>query len=439
MGSRDLLLFGLLAFVLIRTPKAPYIGALAWVLFGVMNPHRLSWGIAFSFPFAQIIAIVLLASLLFWRGHREMKGIGPSSVLLVLLIWCGINTVFAINQEAALDYLFRVFKTFMMTWVILLIMHTRRHVDLLVWTLVVAVGFYSVKGGLFTIATGGNYRVNGPPGGVIEGNNSLAVGVVATIPLMYYLFTQARQRWMKLGLAGAIALSAVAVLGSHSRGAFLALIAMSTVLWWRGKNKLLLAAGAAVFITVAIPFMPDAWTARMETIETYKEDASASGRLIGWQTAYNIAVARFPLGGGFEWQGPQASALYSPVPSVVIVPHSLYFEVLGTQGFVGLALYLLFWVLVWRQCAWLRKTGKRDARFAWAHSLGSMVQVAIVGYGIGGAFLNLAFWEFCFYLFGAVAVAKYVVQTELLQPVDAPSAATSTPLRQGPTTTVPSR
>lgn len=419
MAIRDLLLFGLLAFVLIRTPKAPYIGALAWVLFGVMNPHRLSWGVAFSFPFAQVIAIVLLTSLLFWRGHREIKGGAPAAVLLVLLLWCGITTVFAINQDAALDYLFRVLKTFSMTWVILYVMHTRRHVDLLVWTLVAAIGFYSVKGGLFTLATGGSYHVNGPPGGVIEGNNSLAVGIVATIPLMYYLLTQAGQRWLKLCLAGAIALSSVSVLGSQSRGALLALIAMGAVLWLRGRNRLLMAAGVVVFVTVAIPFMPDTWTARMHTIETYQEDASAMGRIIGWQTAYNIAMARFPIAGGFEWQGPTASALYSPEPTVVIVPHSMYFEVLGTQGFIGLALYLLFWLLVWRQCAWLRRAGKTDARFAWARSLGSMVQVAMVGYAVGGAFLNLAFWEFCYYLYGAVAVAKYVVRTELTRPAAA--------------------
>jgi putative inorganic carbon (HCO3(-)) transporter len=410
---RDLLLFALLAFVVIRTPTAPYIGALAWVLFGVMNPHRLSWGMAFSFPFAQIIAIVLLTSLLFWRGHKEVKGGAAGGVLLVLLLWCGITTVFAINQDTAIDYLFRVLKTFLMTWVILLILHTRRHVDLLLWTLVVAVGFYSVKGGLFTLATGGAYRVNGPPGGVIEGNNSLAVGVVATIPLMYYLLSQARQKWLKLALAGSIALSAVSVLGSHSRGALLAILAMGVVLWWRGKNKLLLAGAAIAFVMAAIPFMPEHWTARMETIETYREDASAMGRIIAWETAYNIAVSRFPLGGGFEWQGPLAASLYSPDPTLVLVPHSIYFEVLGTQGFIGLALYLTFWAFVWRQCTWMRKTGKSDARFAWARSLGSMVQVSICGYAVGGAFLNLAFWEYCYYLFGAVAVAKYVVQTEL--------------------------
>jgi len=423
---RDLLLFGLLAFVLIRTPKAPYIGALAWVLFGVMNPHRLAWGAAFSFPFAQTIAIVLLASVLFYRGHREVKGGSPAAVLAVLLVWCGITTIFAVNQAEATDYLFRVLKTFFMTWVILFILHTRRHVDLLVWTLVLSIGFYSVKGGLFTLATGGGYRVNGPAGGVIEGNNGLAVAMVATIPLMYYLFTQAMQRWVRLALIGMMLLSAVATLGSQSRGALLAILAAGTLLWLRGKHKFAIAMASLLFAAVALHFMPDTWTARMQTIETYEADDSARFRIAAWETAYNLAVATFPLGGGFEWQSAKVSAVHSPLPTLVMVPHSIYFEVLGTQGFIGLFMYLTFWFLVWRQCTWLRKAGRDDLRFAWARSLGSMVQVSMIGYAVGGAFLNIAFWEFCYYLFAAVAVARYVVMREAADPRNAQVAPSST-------------
>jgi probable O-glycosylation ligase (exosortase A-associated) len=430
MGIRDLFLFALLAFVLIRTPKAPYIGALGWVLFGVMNPHKLSYGAAFGFPFAQAIAIVLLLSLLVWRGHREMKGGAPGVALAALLLWCCITTPFSINLDASVDYLTRVLKTFIMTGVIMLAMHTRRHVDLLIWTLVLGVGFYGVKGGLFVLATGGNYMVNGPPGGVIEGNNALAVGLVATIPLMYYLSTQAQQRWVKRGLIGAMLLASISVLGSYSRGALLAIIAMGALFWLRGRNKFAILSVALVFVLIAIPMMPEQWMARMETTKTYDTDSSAMGRITAWETAYRIAVDRAPIGGGFEWQGFATSMKYSPDPTLVLVPHSIYFEVLGTQGFVGLALYLLFWLLVWWQCMWLRKMGAVHAEYAWARTLGSMVQVSLIGYAVGGAFLNLAFWEFCYYLYAAVAVACYVVKRDL-----AASSASASSAPQAPKST----
>jgi len=96
----------------------------------------------------------------------------------------------------------------------------------------------------------------------------------------------------------------------------------------------------------------------------------------------------------------------------VMVPHSIYFEVLGTQGFIGLGLYLLFWCLVWWQCGWLRTRAKGVEELQWAHTLGSMVQVGMIGYAVGGAFLNIAFWEFPFYLFAAVATARHAVMKQ---------------------------
>ncbi|HNP52273.1 MAG TPA: DUF5935 domain-containing protein, partial [Nitrosomonas nitrosa] len=60
---RDLLVasivFGGLAFTL----SNPYIGVLLWSWIGYMNPHRLGWGFAYHFPFALLIALVTLISL----------------------------------------------------------------------------------------------------------------------------------------------------------------------------------------------------------------------------------------------------------------------------------------------------------------------------------------------------------------------------------------
>ena len=56
-------------------------------------------------------------------------------------------------------------------------------------------------------------------------NNALAVAVTITIPLWVYLFIVHRARWLRIGIAGAVLLSVVAVVGSQSRGALLALIA----------------------------------------------------------------------------------------------------------------------------------------------------------------------------------------------------------------------
>lgn len=414
MSVRDLFVFGIAAILVPMILMHPYIGALAWVVFGVMNPHRLTWGVAYDFQFSLVIAVLTVGGLLFTREHRKMKGGAPAVVLIAFTVWICVTALLPVfNPVEAYAYWERVMKVFAMTGVILLLLHTRRHVELLVWTVVVSLGFYGVKGGLFTIVTGGHYTVFGPGSSVVAENNALATGLVVIIPLMVHLYEQCRSRWLRWVLAGSAVLCAASILGSQSRGGFLAVLAMGCLLWVRSAHKLAIFIIVLLFALIAIPAMPDRWGSRMQTIETYQQDASAMGRITAWETAFNIAKDKFPIGAGFEYQGPMADS-YSPDPSVTkIVAHSIYFQVLGTQGFIGLVFFLLFWALVWRQCAWIKTKSRDHPDLHWAFSLASMTQVALVGYAVGGAFLNLAFWDVPYYLFAAVGTTQYVVREEL--------------------------
>ena len=61
---------------------------------------------------------------------------------------------------------------------------------------------------------------------------------------------------------------------------------------------------------------------RMSTISTYDQDASAMGRINAWMMAWNLAVDRFPIGGGFAAWAPDVYQLYAPDPTRVLVAHS---------------------------------------------------------------------------------------------------------------------
>ena len=407
-------MFGILAVLVPAILVHPYIGALAWVWFGVMNPHRLSWGAAHDFPFSLVIAILTLIGVIFTREHRKAKGGMPAVMLLIFFAWICFTALFPFNPVEANAYLERVIKVYLMIGVILMLLHTRQQVEMLIWILVISLGFYGVKGGIFTIVGGGEYMVNGPDGSVIEGNNSIAVGLVIVVPLMVHLYQQARSRFVRLGLVAAALLCCVSVLGSYSRGALVAVFAMFLLLWLRSPKKLGVLMVFVAFVAVAIPAMPERWMTRMETTKTFEQDSSAMGRIIAWQTAYNIAKDRFPIGGGLEWNSRETYLRYSPVPEQTdLVAHSIYFQVLGSQGFIGLGLFLAFWILVWRQCSWLRRNTRPHPELRWAFSLASMAQVSLAGYAVGGAFLDLAFWDVPYYLYTAIGIAHYIVRKEL--------------------------
>lgn len=416
MSLRDLALFAILAGVLVMTARRPFYGTLGWVIFGVMNPHRLTWGVAYDFPFSQIVAGATLLGLLLTKQHKTAKGGAAAAVLLIFFFWTCITTLFAFQPEPAFAYLSRVFKVFLMTLVMLMLMETKRDVIMMVSALVFSLAFFGTKGGLFVIATGAQYLVNGPPDSPMAGNNSLGVGLSMVIPLMYFLRQQTKNRWIVWGLTASMLLCAASVLGAYSRGAMLAIAAMGLLLWWRGKNKLSILAIVLTFAVFALPHLPQQWWDKMNTLESYEKDDSAMFRIYTWQTATNIAIDRFPLAGGFEWESPEASLRYSPLPKLVLVAHSIYFQVIGSQGFIGLALWLLFWALVWFQCSYLRRVGKTREDWLWMYQLGSMVQISMIGYAIGGAFLDIAFWDVPYYLFAAVATAVWLARQAALKP-----------------------
>jgi probable O-glycosylation ligase (exosortase A-associated) len=148
----------------------------------------------------------------------------------------------------------------------------------------------------------------------------------------------------------------------------------------------------------------------MASIQNYEEDSSAMGRLAAWWVAWGIAKDHL-FGAGYGIAYPHLFAMYSPIPSNPVVAHSIYFQILGNHGFVGLGLFLALWVSTWALTAKIRKTALQRPETKWCHDLASMVQVAFVGYAVGGAFLNLAYFDLPYNLMVAVVLTHVWMKT----------------------------
>lgn len=406
MSIRDVLVTLIVVGVLPMALQHPSVGVLLWTWISVMNPHKLAWGFAMNMPFAAIAAGVTLIGLFVTRDKVIVPKDRVAIVLVAFVVFTALTTITAMDRAGSLTQLNKVFKIQLMTLVAMAVLHERRHLHAFVWINVLSLGFYGIKGGLFTLRSGGTERVWGPPGGFIEGNNELALALVMVIPLMYYLRLVSPNRWVRHGLLGAMLLSAVSALGTHSRGALLAIVAMGIFLWWRSPRKSLtlipmVAAGVAI-----ISFMPENWLLRMETIQTFERDGSAMGRINAWWTMFNVANDRL-LGAGFSAYSIPVFAAYSPDPSKVRAAHSIYFQVLGEHGWIGFALFVSIWLLGWRLAQRIRRSTRRDTGDL--RSLGllaSMCQVSLVGYAVGGAFLSLAYFDLPYNILVMLVVAN---------------------------------
>ncbi len=406
---RDLLIasivFGLLPFTLQR----PFLGILLMAWLGYMNPHRLCFGFMLSIPVVQIVAMFTLAGILKSKEAKRMVWSREVNVLLVFVSWMGLSTFLAFYPNLAITEYERFIKIQILTFMTLILLTSPQRVTLLVWAIVVSLGFYGVKGGLFTILHGGVYRVEGPAGTFIGGNNELALALVMTIPLMRYLYQQETQRLVKLGLLGMMLLAAVAAIGTQSRGALVALTITGAVFWWNGNNKFLSAILMALAAAFILNFMPESWFERMNTIKSYEQDASAMGRINAWWVAYNVANDRV-LGGGGGMFHSEVFQRYAPVPNDVHNVHSIYFQVLGEQGWTGLVLFLCLLSFTWFKCWSITRIAKKSTQSHWARDLAPMIQVSLIGYLSAGAFLGLAAFDYVYHLIAVVVVTHVLVK-----------------------------
>lgn len=401
---------GMLPMVLMQ----PHIGALLWAWFSFMIPHRLTWGFAFTFPFAYIIAVTTLIGLVLSRERTPFPRNLIVTLLIALVLWMSVTSLFAIGAgDAVYAAWLRMVKIHLMLIVTLMLIHTRARIDQLVWVIVLSIGFYGVKGGIYTLLGGGAGRVWGPPGGVIEGNNELALALVMIIPLMYYLMTTSTRNWVRFGLIFAMVTCSFSILGSHSRGAFLAIIAMVALLAMKSRYPLLLAVLGAAFLMAMFAFMPEQWTERMQTIENYQSDSSAMGRINTWHTFFNLAVDRPFVGGGFDIAIREVFQRYGVYPGQTVrAAHSVYLQALGEHGFVGLGLYLSLMVVTWFRARSLSRRTRGKPGLEWVGQLMRMTQVSLAGFAVGGAFLSLLHFDLPYYLMGLVVMVEAALKDE---------------------------
>ncbi len=401
---------GLLLLACVR----PFVGVILWTWISIMNPHRVTWGPGTDLPWALLACCATVIGCVIAREPRRPR---PNSTILLIAAFCACITLTSMAGQAPSDMIWSkwdgIFKTFVFLALEGLLLTDRRRIHAMVWILVISLGCYGVKGGLFTLLTAGAYRVWGPPGTMIGDNNHLAAALLVVLPLMNYLRTQSPHRLVRTALLAGMVLTLFAVLASYSRGAMLGLLVCAFFFWWSSSRKLLVGAAAIVTIAAGMAFMPDGWTDRMHTIQTYSEDGSATGRLDLWSTAWKLAIANPVTGVGF--MGTFAHGVVDTVApgAAARAVHSIWFETLAEQGFPTFLIWFALTVIGLVNCRRIIRATRCRDDLRWAHDLGRMGQISICSYLTTGTFLSLEYWDGYFTLLVVIAAAGDQVKAGL--------------------------
>lgn len=415
---RDLALVVFMAVMLPLALRRPIYGVLLWTWLSLMNPHRLTWGFAFDLPFAMLTALATIIGLAITRDQKQSPFSGPMWWLMLFILWISLGFPFSMYPGDSYPMWAKVLKIQLMTFVAVALLTERKHVVWFMAVIVASLGYYGSKGGFFTLRGGGVDMVWGPPGTFIEGNNEVALALIMIVPLMWYVFEVIANKWIRLALVGGMFLSAMAALGSQSRGALLGFAAMVATFWWYSKRKLALGLALLATVPFMIAFMPESWERRMATIATYETDGSAMGRINAWWNAWNLAMDHPLFGGGFEIYTDEVFARYAPNPNDIHAAHSIYFQVLGEHGWIAFVIFIGMWVSTWRTAVWLRRHTTPDGPDRWAFHLAAMAQVSLAGFAVGGAFLSLAYFDLPYFLMAALVATRVVVTRQRAQARD---------------------
>lgn len=427
-----LVFFSMLPLIFI---KGPFFGILMWFWVSLMNPQMIVWSSIFAgLNYALIVAVATLTSWMFSREPKLPPRDKVTALIVLMMIWISLTSWLGTGppQQIYTNWLLAE-KMLLMTAVAFALISTRERIDQVIVVCALSIAVYGVKGGIFTIITGGNFRVWGPGDSMIGGNNELGVALTMTLPLLFYMRQRYRQPYFKWPMLPLIGLTVIGDLFTYSRGAFLAIGAMAIIAWLRSRRKILSAIMAAALAATVWNFAPQKWFARMSTIQTYQQDESAESRLYVWQIAWAMALKRPLTGAGFHWSfdpvsvDRQLSGIWnSDLPKLTRprAAHSIWLEMLSDQGFPGLILFLGFFLSAALDTRWLIRHTRRRPDLAWANHLGRMLQASMVAFAVGGTFASLEFYDFFYALVVITAATRRVAVRELAKEV-APAAVAS--------------
>lgn len=411
---RAIIVLAILFWGISKVFAHPYVGVYLWTWVSLMNPHKLTWGVLNHQPFAQIIAGVTVIGLVTGKQKKLNIWSPQTYSLLLLVIWVCFTTLFAVNPVGAISELDRFVKIQIFILLSLALISDKQKLDGFIWVITASIGFFGVKGGIFTILSGGGARVWGPDGSFIAGNNEIALAMLMVLPLMRYLQLQSTNPWIRRGLVAAMLLTAIAILGTQSRGALLGIIAIGAFFWWKSPYKMGSTVMVGVIAAVVFLFMPQSWWDRMNTIQNYEQDGSAQSRMNSWWVAFRMANDSI-TGGGANMFTPAVFRKYAPNPDIVFDVHSIYFEMIGEQGWIGFFLFMMLAFLTWRSCSKMINAYKNQSDLKWVSDLAAMIQVGLIGYYVSGAFLGLAYFDLYYDLIAVTIIAAKLAQQAALQ------------------------
>jgi len=421
---RDLVFVGFLLALFGMGLRRPFLFVLAYVYIDIVSPQRLTYLLLNTVPISAIAVALAVGAWALADDKRDARFAPRQGLILILLGYCWLTKLGADFPVEAQDKWEWVWKALAFAAFLPLTLRTRLRIEALLLFMVLSAGSIVIVGGIKTLASGGggygelNLMVSNNSG--LYESSTISAVAIAVIPVVLWLMrfgTVFPPDWRVRGFALPLVFACLLIpVGTSARTGLVCIGLLAVLMLRTVKRRGLYVGTLAALALCALPLLPSAFSDRMGTIKTYKQDESASTRIAVWKWTIDYAK-QHPFGGGFDafrsnrirydiaktdGVGPSTEVKTSGVVDQARAYHSAYFEMLGEQGYPGLALWLTIMLTgVVRMEVLRRRYGRPDAPHRWAGALAGALQEAQLIYLLGAAFAGIAFQPFIYMLVGA--------------------------------------
>jgi len=428
----DLALFLFAMGLLALSLRRPFLAVLAYLYVDIVAPQKISWHLLASIPISLITFLAAFGLWLVADDKRDSRFTLRQGLLVALLAYCGATTLTADFPVEAAEKWAWVWKALLFAIFLPLTLRTRLRIEAASLFMVLSAASIIITGGIKTAVSGGGY---GALRFFVQDNTGLYEGsiiscvAVAIIPLILWLARYGtiypRGPLVRLFAMALIFACLLIPVGTQARTGLLCIGLLGVLTLRTVRHRFLYVGGAAVLALAAVPFLPESFTKRMDTIGNHQADQSASTRLAVWAWTWDY-VKDHPLGGGFdayrsnrlvietrsaETSGSTTDIETSTVTDQARAYHSSYFEMLGEQGWPGLLLWLWLhlsglWQMERLRSRWRKRAlaetaaGGDGGASQWQAPLANALQQAQLVYLLGAGFVGIAFQPFILMLIG---------------------------------------
>jgi len=360
-------IFGSLPFIWRR----PLWGLILYTFFNIVRPEMFFWGgRTGAKTFIILFAFTWIATILN-SGRFDVKAFVESQPLLILWLYGAlILSIFLSLYEISRSYYYanEVFKVYLYAVLVIILVDNSQKIktfeNFMLFSFVL-LGIWGIQQHFL-----GNVRLEGLGGRASSDTNGVAALFVLATPLaLRKLFYSDNTKKTIAGLALTVVMLLL-IIFTQSRGGLLGLIAASSIMILRTKNKIRIFLIASIITVMVLPFIGQSYLNRISTLESEETLGwSAKSRIILWKAGLMVFRDHPLFGSGFlsyplakmEYEGefddldPDFKAwvfrTYDPK-----VTHNTYIQVLSDAGlFAGIPYLLLIFGTLLRNRAFRKK------------------------------------------------------------------------------------